>query len=56
MWKNLRDGKERRALRNVPSGAAAPESIWTLYKYMSFMEKHMSTRRYTYITFALIKD
>jgi len=29
MWKNLCDkyGKERRALRNVPSGAAAPESI-----------------------------
>lgn len=51
MWRLLRDRftKERRALKNIPSGSQAPEeTIWPLYSHMKFLEKHIQTRKYEY--------
>lgn len=50
IWKNLRDrySKERKTIVYCPSGSGAPppESAWPLYQYMSFMAKHMLSRKY----------
>ncbi|XP_030764687.1 uncharacterized protein LOC115888937 [Sitophilus oryzae] len=47
VWRNLREryDKERKQIRNMPSGSGAPDSVWLLYDLMRFMDKHMLSRK-----------